>query len=32
MSEITQSSVVLRDVREDDLDIFFEQQLDPEAA
>jgi RimJ/RimL family protein N-acetyltransferase len=23
---------VLRDVREDDLDIFFEQQLDPEAT
>lgn len=26
------SSVVLRDVREDDLPIFFEQQLDPEAS
>jgi RimJ/RimL family protein N-acetyltransferase len=32
MSEDTQPSVVLREVREDDLDIFFEQQLDPEAT
>jgi RimJ/RimL family protein N-acetyltransferase len=32
MSEDTQPSVVLHDVREDDLDIFFEQQLDPEAT
>jgi RimJ/RimL family protein N-acetyltransferase len=32
MSEDTQPSVLLRDVREDDLDVFFEQQLDPEAT
>ncbi|HEY0734621.1 MAG TPA: GNAT family N-acetyltransferase [Herpetosiphonaceae bacterium] len=31
-SDSTTGSVVLRDVSEDDLPIFFEQQLDPEAC